>query len=269
MVNGIPKVIQSFAWVFSSYCILEINLGYNIFQCCRSYLLLGIRPCVVRVMVCFYHQTIQTEVDGPLRSLQNTFPVSNNMAGVIDHFHSLPFPFQVYRHGPIGLVTESFVIRIREASVDGSKFGDSHSMQSFQSTDPQLKIRIHGVFDHYRNVNASKGLSNFLYGKRIDSSPCTNPKHIHIVFERHFRMGGISHFSSDRDIEVMSDYLHPFQTIFTDSFKHPWPGTWFPNTCTEHGGNHVFLFHVYADFFDLFGTFCTAWTGNDNVPLKS
>src|SRR5690606_15283704 len=108
--------------------MLEVDGGQNIMQLFWGYLLFGITPGFVGIVVGFNHQTVQTKINGPLCGFQDSVSSSHDMAGVVDDFHAFPLVFQMDGHRPIRLVSEPLVISIAEPSVDSGEFGNTDGM---------------------------------------------------------------------------------------------------------------------------------------------
>src|SRR3546814_20607898 len=90
------------------------------------------------------------------------------MAVVTDdrHFGEMGFkPNGQFKHG---LVPERSLFEGAEPAMNCGQFADACAIDTLDSANPELQIRVNRVFDHDRNVHTLEGICSFLYGKWID-----------------------------------------------------------------------------------------------------
>ena len=169
---------------------------------------------------------------------------------------------QFDRNVPLGEVAVYLFIVAAETAVDSTQTFQTCIADTFQSSDPQLKIRIHGILDQYRDINTFQCIGDFLYGERVGSGTCAYPKNIDSGFQAFVNVLGSSYFSRNIHSCFLLHFFQPGKTLYTDSFETSRFGTWFPDSGTEYflsfgcqlsGGIHY-----------LFFSLCATWAGDDD-----
>ena len=135
-------------------------------------------------------------------------------------------------------------------------------VDTFQGSDPQLKIRIYRVLDQYGDINAFQSVRDFLYGERVGSGTCTYPKNIDSGFQTFVNVLGRCNFGCDIHTGFFFHLFQPGKTFDAYTFEASRFGTWFPDSCTEY--LLTFRCQLLGCIHYLFFCFCATRAGNDD-----
>ncbi len=115
----------------------------------------------------FDDQTIKTKVHCFLADLSNQRALTTYMAWVCYDRDFGKTPAQLDRNLPLRMVAEFRLIVGTKATVNCSQLGNAGIIETFESPNPEFKVRIYRVLDKYRNIDALEGICNLLHCKGV------------------------------------------------------------------------------------------------------
>ena len=107
-------------------------------------------------------------------------------------------------------------------------------VKPFQSTYPQIQIRIHRILDKHRNIRILQRISYFLHQKRVGRRPGPDPDHIHTEFHAVENMLFACHLRADLHSQLVLYSLEPFEPLGSYAFECIRVSSRLPYSGTEH-----------------------------------
>ena len=183
------------------------------------------------------------------------------MRGVADDGEVGYASAQFDRYLPHGQVTVDGLVVAGEASVYGSQFLYACAVETFESTYPQLEVRVHGVLHEHRDVDAAQRVGEGLHGEGVGAGACSHPHDVDAVFHCQLDVSGCCHLGGDEHSRLLLDLLEPLEGRFAVSLEASWLGARLPHSCTEHVAS--LLCQLLGCFHHLFFCLCAARTCYD------
>src|SRR3546814_1437863 len=112
-----------------------------------------------------------------------------------------------------GLVPERSLFEGAEPAMNCGQFADACAIDTLDSANPELQIRVNRVFDHDRNVHTLEGICYFLYGKWIDRCPGADPENVNACFQCFFYMAGGGYLNRYRQQVRSEEHTSDLQSI--------------------------------------------------------
>ena len=131
------------------------------------HLLRGVTPCLVRVAVALYNQTIEAQVHSLLTQRCNQLTTSTDMTGVADDWQLRNTTMQLDRNLPHRHVTIDFLVVGRETTVNGTQTLYASLIEALQRTNPQFQVWVHWVLHKHRDVNTLQRVGQSLHSKGV------------------------------------------------------------------------------------------------------
>ena len=199
----------------------------------RCHLLLGIAPCLVGIAVALDDESVEAQVHSLLAQGSYQFTLATNVRGVADDGKIRNATMQLDGNLPHGGIAINFLLKTREATMDGSQTLDASLVQTLHGTNPQFQVRVDRVLDEDWDVDSPQRVSQSLHGKGVCSGSGTYPQNIHVVLQCQLHVLRSSHLSGYQHVGFILHLLHPGQGLLAITLESAWLGTWFPYTGTE------------------------------------
>ena len=172
LINLTTQLMQTFSRIM---LITNHQETQDVIQNLRSNLLLSITPSIIRLAVTLHDQAIKTKVHCLLTKWSDQITTTTDMAWVTDDRQLWNAAMQLNRNLPHRKISINLFIKAGETTMDSTQLLDTSLIDTLESTDPQLQIRVYRVFHQYRYIHAFQTVSKRLHRKRIGRSTCTNP----------------------------------------------------------------------------------------------
>ena len=195
IVVAFVYLLAQFAEVLGALCFLADDQQVeDVIQHIRGDLLGCIAPGTVRVAVALDNQSVEAQIHSLLAEWSNQFALSTYVAGVTDNRKVGNSAAQLNGDMPLGQVTVELFVIAAESAMDGTQTFQACIVDTFQSSNPQLQVRIYRILHQYRDIYAFQCIGNFLYGERIGGGTCTYPKKVNSSLQAFVYMFGGSYF---------------------------------------------------------------------------
>ena len=144
--------------------------------------------------------------------------------------------------------------------MNNTQFLDAGIVQTLESADPEVKIRIDRILYKDRDISVLQSIRNLLHKERIGCGSCTDPYEVHTIFETLEHMLLAGNLSRDLQTILLLHLLHPLKTRHTDTLKRSRMSARLPYTRTEYIDSQ--FLQSFSSLHHLLFSLCTARTGN-------
>ena len=234
IVVAFVYLLAQFAEVLGALCFLADDQQVeDVIQHIRGDLLGCIAPGTVRVAVALDNQSVETQIHSLLAEWSNQFALSTYVAGVTDNRKVGNSAAQLNGDMPLGQVTVELFVIAAKSAVDGTQAFQACIVETFQSSNPQLQVRIYRVLYQYRNIHTFQRIGNFLHGKRVGGGACAYPKQVYPGLQAFVYVFGCSDFGRNVHAGFFLYLLQPCKAVYAYSFEAARFGARFPDAGTE------------------------------------
>ena len=199
----------------------------------RGQLLLGVAQGAGRVAVGLQHKAVKTEVKSPLGNLLEIFAVSSHVARIGEERHIGETGPELDGNLPARGIAVSHLVRCRESPVNYTEFPDAGLVEPFESSDPQIEVRVDRVLHKHRDIRILQCISDFLYKERIGGGAGSNPDHIHAELQAVEYMLLAGNLGGHLHSEFILDPLKPFEARCSYTLEIVRMSARLPDTCSE------------------------------------